>query len=118
MWPAADGECKEALCSALFCSAGYRSIRASSGGELPRAAVCWLHGMPGDFSGSHPSYCGECNTDLLKSIIKLSLSGSLVLKSLKRSNDLCSRRDEGHSPFPFCPCVPVLHLRFSSSVGK
>lgn len=41
------------------CSSGYWSICASGRRKLSRAAVCWLHGMPGNLSGSHPSDCSK-----------------------------------------------------------
>lgn len=45
-----------------FFSAGHWPIRASGCRALSWAAVCWLHGVPGDLSGSHPSDRGKCHT--------------------------------------------------------
>lgn len=49
---------------------------------MPRVAVCWLHGMPGDFAGSHPSHRGEYDTDLLDPVRKTALFSLLILKGL------------------------------------
>lgn len=55
--------------SLLFCFPGHWSVCAGSSRTLSRAAVCRLHGMPRDLSGSHPSDCGEYDSYSLLALL-------------------------------------------------